>query len=99
MGAKRPVPDGAAGRAPTKRQSTKAAPVVKGAHAPGAPATADLQHPTLQYLRGGLQTDAAKEFLATAGDPMDVAGIPAFDEDLYTQSMEKWGANGRTYHN
>ena len=95
---KRPVADGAAGRAPAKRQSTKA-PVVTAAQAPGTPTTADLQHPTLRYLCGGLQTEAAKEFLATAGNPMEVAGIPAFDEGLYQQSMEKWGANGRTYHN
>ena len=53
-----------------------------------------VDHPTLDYLRKGLQADSIKEFLATAGQTktVDVAGMPAFHEDLLQQNLEKWGA-------
>ena len=96
MGGKRAggsVPAPAPGRR-LKTKSANAAPSEVPAAAPSLPAS---DHPTLKYLRDGLATDAAKEFLGLATEAVEVAGIPAFSDELYEQTMEKWGAPARTY--
>lgn len=85
------VPAPAPGRR-LKAKSANAAP----SEAPAAPSLAASDHPTLKYLRSGLATDAAKAFLGLATEAVEVAGIPAFSDELYEQNMEKWGAPART---
>ena len=87
------VPAPVPGRRRLKAKSANAAP----SEVPAAPSLAGSDHPTLKYLRSGLATDAAREFLGLATEAVEVAGIPAFSDELYEQNMEKWGAPARTY--